>query len=101
MKLLTLGGAAVATLLAFDDFRNLRILKFEYPVLILLSTIGMMLMISAGDLIALYVGLELSSPGALRHRRLSPRFRCGPARPASSISSSARSPPACCFTAVR
>jgi NADH-quinone oxidoreductase subunit N len=61
MKLLTLGGAAVATLLAFDDFRNLRILKFEYPVLILLSTTGMFLMISAGDLIALYVGLELSS----------------------------------------
>lgn len=61
MKLLTLGGAAIATLLAFDDFRNLRILKFEYPVLILLSTVGMMLMISAGDLISLYVGLELSS----------------------------------------
>lgn len=61
MKLLTLGGAAVATMLAFDEFRSLRILKFEYAVLILLSTAGMMLMISAGDLIALYVGLELSS----------------------------------------
>ena len=61
MKLLTLGGAAVATVLAFDEFRSLRILKFEYAVLILLSTAGMMLMISAGDLIALYVGLELSS----------------------------------------
>jgi NADH-quinone oxidoreductase subunit N len=61
MKLLTLGGAAVATMLAFDEFRNLRIMKFEYPILILLSTTGMLLMISAGDLIALYVGLELSS----------------------------------------
>ena len=61
MKLLTLGGAAVATMLAFDEFRNLRILRFEYAVLVLLSTAGMMLMISAGDLIALYVGLELSS----------------------------------------
>ncbi len=61
MKLLTLGGAGVATMLAFDEFRSLRILKFEYAVLILLSTAGMMLMISAGDLIALYVGLELSS----------------------------------------
>ena len=61
MKLLTLGGAGVATMLAFDEFRNQRILKFEYAILILLSTAGMLLMISAGDLIALYVGLELSS----------------------------------------
>ena len=61
MKLLTLGGAGVALMLSFDDFRSLRILKFEYAVLVLLSTTGMLLMISAGDLIALYVGLELSS----------------------------------------
>jgi len=61
MKLLTLGGAAVALILAFDEFRNLNILKFEYAVLVLLSTTGMFLMISAGDLIALYVGLELQS----------------------------------------
>ena len=61
MKLLTLGGAAVALLLAFDDFRAGNILRFEYATLVLLSTAGMMLMISAGDLIALYVGLELQS----------------------------------------
>ena len=61
MKLLTLGGAAVALLLAFDDFRAGNILRFEYAILVLLSTAGMMLMISAGDLIALYVGLELQS----------------------------------------
>ena len=36
-------------------------MKFEYPILILLATAGMMVMISAGDLIALYVGLELQS----------------------------------------
>ncbi|MBU2534110.1 MAG: NADH-quinone oxidoreductase subunit NuoN, partial [Alphaproteobacteria bacterium] len=61
MKVLALGGAAVSMLLAFDHFRNLNILKFEYAVLVLLSTTGMMVMISAGDLIALYLGLELSS----------------------------------------
>ncbi len=61
MKLLTLGGGAVALILAFDEFRQRNLLRFEYAVLILLSTVGMMLMISAGDLIALYVGLELQS----------------------------------------
>mgnify|MGYP003694060807 CR=1 FL=1 len=36
-------------------------LKFEFPVLVLLATTGMLMMISANDLIALYVGLELQS----------------------------------------
>ena len=36
-------------------------LRFEYPILIALSVVGMMLMVSAGDLIALYMGLELQS----------------------------------------
>ena len=35
--------------------------KFEYPVLVLLSTAGMMVMVSANDLLTLYLGLELSS----------------------------------------
>ena len=35
--------------------------RFEYPILIVLSTIGMMMVISANDLIALYLGLELLS----------------------------------------
>ena len=35
--------------------------KFEYPILILLSTTGMLMLISAADLIALYLGLELMS----------------------------------------
>jgi NADH-quinone oxidoreductase subunit N len=61
MKILVLGAAAVALLLAFDDFCDLGIMKFEYPVLVLLATAGMMVMISAGDLIALYIGLELQS----------------------------------------
>ncbi len=61
MKLLVLAGSAVALLLAFDDFRDHKHMKFEYPVLILLATVGMMMMVSASDLISLYLGLELQS----------------------------------------
>jgi NADH-quinone oxidoreductase subunit N len=61
MKLLMLAGAAGALILSFDDMRETRTLKFEYPVLVLLATAGMMIMISAGDLMALYLGLELQS----------------------------------------
>jgi NADH-quinone oxidoreductase subunit N len=61
VKLLVLAGSAVALLLSFDDFRDHKHMKFEFPVLILLATVGMMMMVSAGDLIALYLGLELQS----------------------------------------
>jgi len=61
MKLLVLGGSAVALMLAFDDFADAKTMKFEYPVLVLLATAGMLMMISANDLIALYLGLELQS----------------------------------------
>ncbi len=61
MKILTLAGAAFTILLSFDYMRRERILRFEYPVLILLSTAGMMLTISANDLISLYLALEFQS----------------------------------------
>ena len=61
MKLLTLTGAAVTLLMSVDYWRGAGRLKFEFPVLVLLATTGMMMMISANDLIALYVGLELQS----------------------------------------
>ena len=61
LKVLVLGGAALALLLAFDDFARSKTLLFEYPVLILLATLGMAMMVSANDLIALYLGLELQS----------------------------------------
>ena len=61
MKVLTFGAAAVALLLSFDYLRQTKTLKFEYPVLALLATAGMGMMISANDLIALYLGLELQS----------------------------------------
>ena len=61
MKVLTFAAAAVALLLSFDYLRQAKTLKFEYPVLALLATAGMGMMISASDLIALYLGLELQS----------------------------------------
>jgi NADH-quinone oxidoreductase subunit N len=61
MKVLTLVASAAALILSFDDLRRTRTLKFEYPVLVLLATAGMLMMISANDLISLYVGLELQS----------------------------------------
>jgi NADH-quinone oxidoreductase subunit N len=61
MKILTLIGSALSIVLSFDYMRRERILRFEYPILILLSTAGMMLTISANDLISLYLALELQS----------------------------------------
>jgi NADH-quinone oxidoreductase subunit N len=61
LKLLTLTGAAVTLLMSLDYWSGEGRLKFEFPVLVLLATCGMMMMISANDLIALYVGLELQS----------------------------------------
>ncbi|MGI8524686.1 MAG: NADH-quinone oxidoreductase subunit NuoN [Pseudolabrys sp.] len=61
LKMLALTGSAGAILLSLDYLRQERQQKFEYGPLILLSTLGMMLLISANDLIALYLGLELMS----------------------------------------
>jgi NADH-quinone oxidoreductase subunit N len=61
LKLLTLTGAAVALLMSVDYWREAGGVKFEFPILILFAATGMLMMISANDLIALYVGLELQS----------------------------------------
>ena len=61
LKLLTLVGAAVALLMSVDYWRGRGGVKFEFPVLVLFAATGMLMMISANDLIALYVGLELQS----------------------------------------
>ncbi len=54
--------SAAAVLVMGQDFMARRgMLKFEYPVLVTLSAVGMMMMVSAGDLMALYMGLELQS----------------------------------------
>jgi NADH-quinone oxidoreductase subunit N len=61
MKVLALGGAAVALILSGRYLTRVRMAKFEYPILVLFAAIGMMMMISANDLISLYMGLELQS----------------------------------------
>jgi NADH-quinone oxidoreductase subunit N len=61
LKLLALTGSAVAILMSRDYLMTQRQERFEYAILILLSTTGMLMLISAADLIALYLGLELMS----------------------------------------
>ena len=65
MKILAYAGSAFAIVMSLDYLAAEREEKFEYAILILLSTVGMGMLISAGDLIALYLGLELMA-GALR-----------------------------------
>jgi NADH-quinone oxidoreductase subunit N len=61
LKLLALTGSATAILMSTDYLAAQKQQKFEYSILILLATTGMMMLISAADLIALYLGLELMS----------------------------------------
>jgi NADH-quinone oxidoreductase subunit N len=61
LKMLALIGSAVAILMSIEFLGAIGKERFEYPVLILLSTTGMLILISAGDLIALYLGFELMS----------------------------------------
>jgi len=61
MKVLVFAASAGALLMSFDYMREVKAQKFEYPVLVLLATAGMGMMISANDLISLYLGLELQS----------------------------------------
>ena len=61
MKFLVLIGSGVAIAMSVSFTREGNLSRFEYPVLIVLSTLGMMLMVSANDLISLYLALELQS----------------------------------------
>ncbi len=61
MKLLVLIGAGLTMVLSHHFIERERMAIFEFPVLLLIATLGMMLMISANDLISLYMGLELQS----------------------------------------
>jgi NADH-quinone oxidoreductase subunit N len=61
LKLLALTGSATAILMSMDYFAAKQQEKFEDAILIVLSTSGMLMLISAADLIALYLGLELMS----------------------------------------
>jgi NADH-quinone oxidoreductase subunit N len=61
MKVLVLIGSALSILLSLQFNEREGFARYEYPVLIMLATVGMEAMISANDLLALYVGLELQS----------------------------------------
>jgi NADH-quinone oxidoreductase subunit N len=61
LKVLALIGSAATLILSAEFLSNPSSRIFEYPILVLLSTLGMMVLISAGDLIMLYLGLELMS----------------------------------------
>jgi len=61
MKVVTLIGSGVTLIMSVGFAREEKFDKFEYPVLIVLATLGMLLMISANDMIGLYLGLELQS----------------------------------------
>ncbi|AVO37197.1 NADH-quinone oxidoreductase subunit NuoN [Pukyongiella litopenaei] len=60
-KVTLLVAAAVVLLMSQDYMARRGILRFEYPLLVALAAVGMMMMVSAGDLMSLYMGLELQS----------------------------------------
>ncbi|MBX3520385.1 MAG: NADH-quinone oxidoreductase subunit NuoN [Xanthobacteraceae bacterium] len=60
-KILILIGAAAALVMSMPFWRNHKLNRFEFSVVVLLSVAGMMVMVSARDLIALYLGIELMS----------------------------------------
>lgn len=61
LKILILAGSAASLLISVEFLYRQGIARFEYPVLVLTATLGMMLMVSANDLLSLYVALELQS----------------------------------------
>ena len=61
IKILILIGSLASIIMYHSSREDLNINLFEFPILILLATIGMMIMVSANDLIAIFIGLELQS----------------------------------------
>ena len=61
MKILVLVASALAVIMSREFFKLEGDDRFEFPVLLVLSTIGMMVMVSANDLMTLYMGIELQS----------------------------------------
>jgi NADH-quinone oxidoreductase subunit N len=60
-KVVILISAASVLVMSENYMQRRGLLRFEYPILVALSVVGMMMMVSAGDLMALYMGLELQS----------------------------------------
>lgn len=60
-KVIILLSAAAVLVMSVDYMRRRDLVKFEFPILISLAVVGMMMMVSAGNLMSLYMGLELQS----------------------------------------
>ena len=60
-KVTILISAAAGLVMSQDYMTRRDLLRFEYPILVTLSVVGMMVMVSSADLITLYMGLELQS----------------------------------------
>ena len=61
MKILLIGSGILVMTSSYNYIQIININKIEYPILILSSILGMMVMISSNDLIVFYIGLELQS----------------------------------------
>ncbi len=61
LKVVILVGSAATLIIAEPHMRRLGIARFEFPIIVLIATLGMLMMVSAGDLLSLYLGLELQS----------------------------------------
>ncbi|MGL5009745.1 MAG: NADH-quinone oxidoreductase subunit NuoN, partial [Paracoccaceae bacterium] len=60
-KVIILVSGAAVMLMSQDYMARRDLLRFEFPILVALATVGMMMMVSAGNLMSLYMGLELQS----------------------------------------
>ena len=61
MKTLVLLASGLAIVMSLGYIRNEGMERFEFPILMVLATLGMMMMISANDLMSVYLGIELQS----------------------------------------
>lgn len=64
MKILCIGASALTLVMALSWMKQEEVKRYEYSVLIVFATVGMMMMISANNLMSLYLGLEMQSLAA-------------------------------------
>ena len=60
-KLLTIYGSIASIIISINYFKELRLSRFEIPILILFTTLGMLVLISSNNLMSMYLGIELQS----------------------------------------
>ena len=60
-QIIVLLGSVATIVISNNYFKDLKLTKFEIPILILFSTFGMMIFISSNDLMSMYIGIELQS----------------------------------------